>query len=318
MRLRRLLPVLVVLLAACDARPPIATHIKLDFTAEDRVRVTGTAPNDDELAGRFAVADPDDERIVIDKKRGAIQRVEHSGTIERFALQRFFTDVAVTIKFDRGYGWSELAIYPGASMRATRPQRERTAAMLLAFSEDAASYVESMSALYRYLDANPQRAEIVFHLLTGEPSDEVSSIAEEEALIEHAREEMNRLRKRVERRQGDAAAIAAEVDLVYNPFPHDISIRVPHEIVSSENFERRGDDVLVIPRPSVFDAVAMVSGKFISPDPLAMILRGEPTDYQEMARLPRRAAQVVTAADIARAFEEKIKPPSVYRVRWPE
>jgi hypothetical protein len=318
MRIRRLLPVLVVLVAACDARPPINTHVRLDLTPNDRVRVIATAPNDDELAGRFAVADPEEERIVIDKKRGAVQHVEHSGTIERFALQRFFADVPVTIKFDRGYGWSDLAIYPGASMRATRPQRERTAAMLQAFSQDAARYVESLSALYRYLDIYPQRAEIVFHLLTGDATDEVSSIAEEEALIEKARDDMNRLRKRVERRQGDGAAIAAEVDLVYNPFPHDISVRVPHEIVSSENFERRGDDVLVIPRPSVFDAVSMVSGKFIAPDPLAMILRGEETNYMEMARTPRRIVPVVTAADIAHAFEEKITPPSVYRVRWPE
>jgi len=304
-----------LLLAACNLRPPISTRLTLQFVDDEHVRITGTAPNDDELAGRFAVADPEEERIVIEKRRGAVHSAEHSGTIERFALQRFFTDVPATFKFERGEGWSELAIYPGASTRATRPQREHVANALHGWSIDAASYVDTMSQLYRYIDANPQRAAAVFRLLLVD-TDQQSTIAEEQALIGAAGEALDRMRDRVERARGEAETLVTEVDLVYNPFPHDITIRTPREIVSVENFDQRNSDSVAIKRVTAIEAATSLAEKWISPDPLSMMLHDERVPIEDLAARPRRSASVVTPQEIEKAFVEKLTPASVYRVRW--
>lgn len=302
---RTLAAAALALLAGCTIRPQVSTAVTLDFVDDERVQITGNAPSDDDLASRFAVADAEEERVVLDKKHGAVWRVEHSGTIQRLALQRFFTDMPFTIKFDRGEGWSEVAIYPGTSLRADRKQRDHAAAMLHAWSLDAASYVEAMSNLYRYLDDNPQRAEAVFRLLLTD-TDQHSTIAEEGALIEAAGEAIDRIRERVEHSRDDAAAIVNELDQVYNPFPYDITIRVPHEKATT------------IPRPSAIDAAAALAGKWIWPDPLALMLRDARIPTDELAHKPRRAAAAITPAEIERAFIEKMTPAEVYRVRWME
>jgi hypothetical protein len=189
--------------------------------------------------------------------------------------------------------------------------------MLHLWSQDGARYIDTMSKLYAYIDANPQRAGAVFRLLLDD-TEQLDAIAEERALINAAIEAMNQVRQRIEGSRANAPAIAAEFDLVYNPLPHDITVRVPHEIVSFENFEKRSDEVVTIRRASVFDAVAALGDKWISPDPLAMMIRGEKFDAGELATRPRRAAPFVTPAEIEKALIERLAPANAYRVKWPE
>lgn len=315
--MKRLAAAVALLFAACNVRPPINTRVTLQFVDDEHVHITANAPNDDELAGRFAVTDPEEERIVIEKRRGAVHAVEHSGTIKRFALQNFFTEVPATFKIERGEGWSELAIYAGASTRATRPQRDHVANALRAWSTDTAAYIDTMSQLYRYIDLNPQRAAAVYRLLLTN-SDEESTIADEQALISAASAALRQMQDRVERARGDADTIVTELDLVYNPFPHDITVRVPHEILSMENFEQRNSESVTIPRATAIDAATSLADRWISPDLLAITLRNERVQIHELVAQPRRSSAVVSPLDIEKAFIEKLTPPSVYRVRWIE
>src|SRR5262249_11248421 len=116
----------------------------------------------DQWSKRFENADPESDRIIAQRNPGGLQSVEHIATIPPENLQKFLFDTPLTVNFARGDGWVELTIYPGASNRATRRQREHVERMLALYSQRAARYFESIRAMYGYLDEKPQRAEDMF------------------------------------------------------------------------------------------------------------------------------------------------------------
>ena len=72
---------------------------------------------------------------------------------------------------------------------------------------------------------------------------------------------------------------------------------------------------------SALEAISMLEGRWISPDPLAMLFKSEDkATAAEMAAVvapvPRRAEVVVTPTEIAQAMVEKMRPAPRYRVRW--
>ena len=78
---------------------------------------------------------------------------------------------------------------------------------------------------------------------------------------------------------------------------------------------------LVVKTVSALEAVSMLEGRWITPDPLAVTFKTDdkatvaevaPT----IALLPRRAEVVVTPTEIAQAMVEKMRPAPRYRVRW--
>ena len=268
---------------------------------------------------RFDRLKLDDERLVIDKKYGVVQRVEHAGTVARDDLPRLFADADVTVQLARGDGWSELTIYPAASTRATRAQRDHLAAILDRGAHLLADYYDALQHLYAHLDVYPQRAELIFRALYEE--DGVIVTDEEAALVNSVRVTSDAVMAL--ETDSDAYTITDEADLVYNPFSADISIKLPSPVLSATGFERKGDSTVTITRPTLIDAVVGLENRWAAPDILALSLRAshdehDPPTPVELAALRRHAAAGVTAAEVRDAIVQRMQPPNVYRVRWSE
>ena len=233
-------------------------------------------------------------------------------------MLNFFSDLPVTVSLTNVDGYTELAIYPASSTRASREQREHFERTMQFWSEGVARYVSAMHAVYGYLDTQPRRAEIMFAaLLTNDP--DLLLTDDEKALVNTASEAMHDLDTRIEAVGEDSYSLTEEADLVYQPLSMDLTVKLPGAIVLSEGFERH-DHSVTITRPTLLDAVSTLEGKWLSPDPLMLQLRNrgtdKPLDIAAIAAEPRRAEPVITASQIADAVTKQLKPATSYRVRW--
>ncbi|HEY8132220.1 MAG TPA: hypothetical protein VII12_10025 [Thermoanaerobaculia bacterium] len=218
----------------------------------------------------------------------------------------------------RGDGWAELTIYPGSSERATRQQRERVERMLALYSERAAHYFQTIRGLYSYLDAKPQRAADVFTAVFRDEKDPPARVSEkEESLAAGVRAAIDALLAN----EGETATLDRDFDAVFNPFPAELKVIVPGDVLAAEGFSRLPDRAFMVKLPTALEAVALLEGRWITPDPLAAALaspddKPAPEIAAAIADQPRRAEAVVTASDIAGALMEKMRPAPRYRVRW--
>jgi hypothetical protein len=344
--MRRLVALLLLVFVSCG--PVINDKVVIDFDTSDPeiVRVLASTDIDpsrprnagvearlraaresilagrDEWSDRFARAAPETERVTLEKRAGVLSRYEHAGTIDADALQRFFSDLPMTVQLTRGDGWSELSIYvyANASTRATRQQREHFNAQLGSWSSMVARYFEALHRLYTYLAVNPGRAENAFRQIYADEDDQIlAASAEERALIIGVRKSMERL---VEWEDADTAfTLAEEADLVLNPFPAEITVHVPGEITLVEGFTKSDAERVMIPRPALLESVAALEGRWVSPDPFAAALRADQEKKQDvdvaaLVAAERKSTAVVPASDVAAALIEEMRPPARYRVRW--
>lgn len=330
---------LTTLLLACD--PLARTELTLSFddaaervavqivSDENRLRVvratTGDRIGEEILAGRdewsvrLANAGANDEQIVLNRSKSEVKRVEHRSVIDANHLQAFFFDVGATVQMTRGEGWAELTIYPGASTRASRQQRESLQRKLESYSLRAVRYFEAVRMLYAYMDHNPHRAEDLFTSLYTEKADEAPPLSEGESdLIAAVRRAVDALGQSEGEESERELGIAA--DLVYNPFPARITIVVPSEPLLLEGFERH-ERSLVIETPMPSHAIWRLEGRWISPDPVAAMIRSEEKVQPRqlaapLAASPRHAAPLVAPSEVMNAIIEQLKPAKLYRVRW--
>jgi hypothetical protein len=272
----------------------------------------------DEWSVRFANADPESDRVILLRKRGELQALEHIAAIAPENLQKFFFDTHLTVTFARGEGWGELTIYPGSSLRATRQQREHVERMLALFSERAAHYFQAIRGLYSYLDAEPQRAADIYTAVFRDEKDPPARVSEkEQSLAAGVRAAIDALLSG----EGETSTLDRDFDAVFNPFPAELKVIVPGEVLSAEGFSRLPDRTFLVKMPTALEAVGLLEGRWITPDPLAAALAA-PDDKPAadlaatLADVPRRAEAVVTASDVAGALMEKMRPAPRYQVRF--
>jgi hypothetical protein len=312
--MRRALVLAVALLALACAGT--RENVTLGFHDEDYVTITTASPLADTWEQRFARIEPSSERITIEKAHGRIASYEHSATVPADDLQRFFSDVDLTLQHTRGDGFDELTIYPATSSRATRAERDELERRMHEAAQRFVAYVRAMRHLYDYLDAAPGRAESVFTQLFAEEDEQVLAASEEEnALILDARHAMTA----VVDTAPEPKALDRFVDLadrVYDPFPAVITIRLPHALTSADGFKRIDAKTVRAEVTSPGEALVALEGRWVSPDPLAAVFSKSDFDAKKAAREPRHAALSLTADEVASAFTEQLRPKSVYRVRW--
>ncbi|HUJ12619.1 MAG TPA: hypothetical protein VL284_02430 [Thermoanaerobaculia bacterium] len=272
----------------------------------------------DEWSVRFGNANPESDRIVMERRHGELQSLEHIASIAPDDLQKFFFDTHLTITFQRGEHSAELAIYPGTSDRATRQQREKVERALKTYSERAAHYFETIRGLYAYLDQKPGRAEDMFTAVFRDENDPPARVSDDEQKI------VNGVRDAIDAvlaNDDDTADLDRDFDVVFNPFPAEMRISVAGAILSSEGFTRTPDGLLVVKTPTALEAVTMLQGRWITPDPLAVAFSAPDNEPSQqialaLAAMPRRAEPVVSATDVAAALMEQMRPAPRYRVRW--
>ena len=338
---RRLTAAVLVLLAACGPFP-VSDDVVIELHDSAQATVTvktsfdtksGSAPvrarvdaaREAALAGtdawsmRFSRLTPETERVTMERVRGQLDSVTRSVTIADDDLQRAFSDASLTFSIVDGEGWRELRIYPGTSSRATREQRLHFEAAMKSWSEEVARYFRALAALYAYADAHPGRAKYVFGALFEERNPDETPVAvteDEQPLVDAVSAAIETIQRRMDIEEGAARSFAEEADLVFNPFPARFTIRVPGAILESRGFEAR-DGAAVIERVDLFESIAALEGRWITPDPLAASLHDEnQLTAAEFAELPRRWSAMVSATDIEAALREKMQRPSAYVLRW--
>jgi len=286
----------------------------------------------DDWAVRFANADPEFERITTQRSKKQLQRVERTGVVPLANLQRFFFDTPLTVSVIRGEGWNELTILAGTSNRATRQQKDHVNELLSNFSGHAVHYFEATRAMYDYLESNDSRAETMFYVLARalEPKEKEKEKRSEEAMpvLSDTEEKLvsavgEAIAAMFDDDKGGSSNVDREFEATFNPFPGELRVVVPGEPLEVEGFDRTKETgVLNIKATGVLDAVAMLEGKWLSPDPLARLLASEESATRSsdfaaaMARQPRHAAGVVRSDEVRQALISTMKPADRYRVRW--
>jgi hypothetical protein len=337
--LKRTLPsaLCALILAAC-ARAPVSDDVTIEIEKNDRVLVTARSTftddnvntdarlalleaarfaamsGNDPWAARFGRVTAEDDAVTFEKHRGQLERVTRSVRIPSNQLQQVFSDTNITVNILNGPGWRELSFIPGGSVRATREQRKHFEDSLVSWSGAVARYFSAIHGLYTYIDANPHRGPALFNaLLIGKSDDELNAIAEEEQpLVDSVMAAMDDIGTRMDGTEDGAATFGEEADLIYNAFPARITVRVPGDVLSKEGFAKE----LVIEPVELLETITSLEGKWISPDPLAALLREQPPTGEQLAQRPRQSTATVHASDIADAIREKLARPRTYVVRW--
>lgn len=320
--MRRLTALAVLLLAAACGRQPVRDEVIVQFH-DDRDEVTVTAETwfdhgstnqrveaarGEALHGldawtvRFARMDPQSEEITFARREGELERVTRRIRIPAEDLQRLFSDTNITLNLVRGHGWRELSFYPGSSSRASREQIRHFEAELRSWSKEVARYFVAVDHLYDYLDENPHRSKFVFAALVNEK--DAAVLEDEEPLLRAVIDTMERIAERMDAHEESAFTFTEEADLIYNPFPARMVIKVPNE------------KDLVIERIDLFATIAALEGKWISPDPLAALLKEESPTGEQLAAMPRKSTSVINASHIEAAIREQLAQPRTYTVRW--
>jgi hypothetical protein len=334
----------LLLLTACGIRNPVRNTIIIEPDG-DRRHVTvaarteiDDASGDDEAerrrlselrntildhgdlwSARFASVSAESEHIAYDKSGGVLRRAEHSARISIDDLQRFFGDLG-TVQVTDEERWTELTFYPSSSTRATRQQREHVEQAMHVWATDAVRYFRALDALYAYLDRKPQRAVPALTILLDD-KDEESVIEEENALLTDVKNAMTAIIDHVSEAKRNGVTLDEEFDLVFNPLPGEIVLRVPGAILALDGFERRDERTVAIPRAGLVDALKSMEGRWVSPDPLAIIALASETnsdtpDAAEIAKRPRHSSSSVTVDEVEKALADRLKPVGTYRVRW--
>lgn len=271
----------------------------------------------DEWSARFNAANATEERIVIGRTGHKITSIEDEGLVKTADLQRFFFDVGVTVQVIHGEGWTELTMFPGASTRATNRQRDLIRRRFEDYARVAAAYFEALRPIYTHLEANPSRAEEVFFAIYSDKTDETHVTDEERSLVDAFRKAAEALGEAGDKDEKDLERMA---DLVFNPFPAAVAVRVPSEPLAVEGFERKKDGALVAGTATPLEAIMKLEGRWVSPDPFAQLMRSEGVAPRElaarMAKETRKIVPVILASEIAEAIANGVKPADRYRVRW--
>jgi hypothetical protein len=265
---------------------------------------------------RFARLTTEDESVTIEKHLGKVERAIRAVRIPSSELQQAFSDMNITVHLLDGGNWRELAFYPGGSVRGTSEQRRHFDHALIAWSSAVANYFVAIDHLYTYLNANPQRAPHLLAAVLNEKIDGDDPIVaeEEQPLIDHVAATMDEIATQMDAQEEGGATFAEEADLLYNPFPARLTVRVPGDIITSEGFPK---DMIIEP-VNLLTAITSLEGRWISPDPLATLLRksDETPMATRLAAQPRMSTATVNASDVSTAIREQLVRPKAYVVRW--
>ena len=348
---RAVLALLLLPAAACFERP-IDEELELRFLAQGGLVVSssirigkseeGSAAMEERLARarrdveegndvwtrELAALDPVSERLVLDRTEGVLTHAVRRAYLRRpQPLRDLLSRATGSVRLDSGEGWSEIALAPLQGARASEAERRRSADLLEDWAERIALYFERTHALYRYLDANPDRAEpCLAPLLSNEPSQGGNAVAEptdeESSLIDPVQTSMKELVEMFSAAGGADRTPDEIVQLANDPFPTRIAVVVPGKVLETEGFVAEDGDRVAVPEGGLFGAMASLEGAWIDPDPLVANVRyarsreGRPFDLAAFAARPRTARGGATGPSVRRALERALTAATTYRVRW--
>jgi hypothetical protein len=352
--LERLAFASAVLLAATSCfEDPVSERLQLEFREKDKVairlKIDITVPDDtknrplqarmrdlrdkllrgdDEWARRFDLVAPEMETVKLHKSGGLLRTLEREAVIEARDLSRFFSDTSLSFNLVRGPGWTELTLYAGKSKRATWQQQTLLSGRLDDWCSRISAYLSTLADVYGYLDRHPDRAEAVLGAVL---RDDLSE--EERSRLPELAEDEEKIVVALKDRMGDVWSVLfvdEEQDfslneissLVFDPFPANLSVRVPAKILEHEGFETSADQSIRVPQLTLWGALLAMRDRWMTPDPLmtkvehARSSGGKPLSLAAFLTQERRVQAVPSSADVKAALTEGLKARVRYRVRW--
>lgn len=277
---------------------------------------------------RFATVKAAAERSSWEKRLGVLRSAARSAVLgEPGDLEELFRDtsLSVTYSVQPERGVAELAIVPGPSTRATRRQREDTERTLDAWTGDLAGYLRTVQDLYAYLDEHPDRARPCFAALFDKDAGNAGKLtAEEERRLERLNDAMSKVLE-VLAIPPDGAWSPDEISrLVYDPFPADLSLKLPSAPLEVEGFRRSAEGVLSVRSLGLWEALRSLQGRWISPDPVLVYVEGSrredhEVDLDAFLQKPRKAMPahlLPSSREIRSEIEGRLRPEPLYRVAW--
>jgi hypothetical protein len=336
---------LLALLVACS-RPAVEDSVTIEFhddkpeatitarqtfriatrSAAERARISSAANaamlGTDPWSVRFDRLQPASEQVTFDRVRGQLERVTHAAVVPAHDVERFFSDSSLTVKYARGEGWGELAIYPGTSNRFTREQQRHFDEALTAWSQAISRYYQSLAHLYGYLAENPQRARFVFAALLSERGVDGAPplvTEDEQPLVDAVLASMDTIGAKLDEETERGMGFAEEADLIFNPFPAKLTVVAPATILAREGFVDASDArTVMVEQVDLLASLSALEGRWASPDPLLLLLRDTRKDAEELAAIRRRIEPVTSARDIEDAVRAQLIRPKTYLLRWKE
>lgn len=338
--------------------PPVREELRLRFLPNGAVVATSTVhiadPDDstnpalarrlaetrqaildgsDAWGTRIAAAEPAAERFSWEKRLGTVRSASRSAVFaEPAGLEAFFRDTALSVRYsiDSERGVAELAIVPGASARATRKQREETERTLGAWTAEIAEYLKAGQALYAYLEEEPDRAYACLGTLFGERLNEEEAkdldelTPEERRRVDRLDEAMGRVLEVLAVPDGAAYSPDEVSQLVYDPFPARLTLKLPGAPLEVEGFLPGEDGALAVPGHGLWEALRSLEGRWLSPDPVLFYIESARQEQDEVGfhaflERPRQAAPehlLPSAREVRSAIEGSLKPAPLYRASW--
>lgn len=275
---------------------------------------------------RFELLSAARESITWERRYGNVVAFRRSADARPEDLPLFFGDLPLSVVQSSGPGWRELTIVAGESRRATRQQTRQLDDAFDEWAEALEEYVGATRDLYMYLDRQPERAEATLGTVFGDlVNDEMRArlgeLSEEEAaLTGRVRAAMDHALVLFDVETSRAASLDELSRLVYDPFPAELRVRVPHDAIESSGFVKRDDGVWVVQRRTLADALLSLEKRWVEPELLTTWLDAtedaKPLDLAALAAAQRRAQAGVEASVVREAIEEQLRPPATFRIRW--
>jgi len=190
-----------------------------------------------------------------------------------------------------------------------------------------ADYLAAGQDLYAYLDQHPERAALCFEILLSEvvPDDGApgAPTPEERRKLDRLSQAMKPVIEILDAPQGSDCSPDEVSQLVYDPFPARLTVKLPGAPLSVEGFQPGRDGTLTVERRSLWEALRSLEGRWLSPDPALLYVsqsqKGTRDDLDRLARKPRTvvaAGELPSAREVRALIEEKLKPAPLYRVSW--
>ena len=259
-------------------------------------------------------------------REGALRESVRTATFsDPRALEHVFEGAPLYIAVTRSGNETQLEILPGSGGRATTAERLEVNRELDRFSAAAARYLRALAQLWAWLDEHPGEERLVVGTLLGvdvpKPADWVRDEREEElgAAVVDAMEKVHEFFRLSE---GRAESLDELSRKAYDPFPAPLWVHVSGTILESTGFRREEDGSFSVPPVSLFGTLSELSGKWVTPDPLAEILRREerpqetPPDVDRFLARGRQVTARPSAGGIRETVDAALVPAPVYRLRW--
>lgn len=294
---------------------------------------------EDDWAGRFERLDAASHDVTFAREHGVLAGVEQTAQVDLSAdpeaLQRFFSDTLVSAFYRAEDGRAELSLQPLAAGRATRRQRQLLDRALGTWTRALAQHFAATDELYGYLDEHPDRAADCFSVLLEDVLPEEdggrrSLLTEDEAERVEAVEETIAAGFEVLTIGAQEAYSINEISrLAFDPFPASLHVVPGGPVVEAEGFVPDGEGGLGVRSVTLWNALAGLEGRWVSPDPLLLYVRqsGGPEggggggdgglfDLDEVVAMERFHAPAPDADEVRLALEGRLVPEPLYRVVW--